>query len=56
MESIMRTITILLATVLIAAPALAFQPDVNDELQLDVAKSICTGRGNIFLQSVWVAL
>lgn len=36
----MRTITILLATVLIAAPAFAFQPDVNDELQLDVAKSI----------------
>jgi lipid-binding SYLF domain-containing protein len=40
MESIMRTITILLVAVLIAAPALAFQPDVNDELQLDVAKSI----------------
>ena len=36
----MRTIAILLATVLVAAPVLAFQPDTNDELQLDVAKAI----------------
>lgn len=36
----MRTIAILLATVLVAAPVFAFQPDTNDELQLDVAKAI----------------
>ena len=36
----MRAILILLTSLLVAAPASAFQPDVNDELQLDVAKAI----------------
>jgi lipid-binding SYLF domain-containing protein len=36
----MRAILILLTSLLVTAPAFAFQPDVNDELQLDVAKAI----------------
>jgi len=40
MEKIMRAILILLTSLLATAPASAFQPDVNDELQLDVAKAI----------------
>jgi lipid-binding SYLF domain-containing protein len=40
MENIVRTFLILLTSLLVTAPASAFQPDVNDELQLDVAKAI----------------
>lgn len=36
----MRKLLLSLAAVLLAAPALAFQPDVNEELQLDAAKAI----------------
>ncbi|HET6593943.1 MAG TPA: YSC84-related protein [Xanthomonadales bacterium] len=36
----MRKLLLSLATLLLAAPALAFQPDVNEELQLDAAKAI----------------
>lgn len=36
----MRAILILLTSLLVTATASAFQPDVNDELQLDVAKAI----------------
>jgi len=40
MEKIMRKILLSLAALLVAGSAVAFQPDVNDELQLDVAKAI----------------
>lgn len=36
----MRKLLLSLAALLLAAPALAFQPDVNEELQLDAAKAI----------------
>ncbi len=36
----MRTFLISMAVLLFAGPAFAFQPDVSDELQLDVAKAI----------------
>ena len=36
----MRNIILSLAALVMAGPAFAFQPDVNDALQLDVAKSI----------------
>ena len=36
----MRKIILSLAALLLAGPASAFQPDVNDSLQLDVAKAI----------------
>lgn len=35
-----RILLALLFTSLLSSPALAFQPDVNDELQLDVARAI----------------
>jgi lipid-binding SYLF domain-containing protein len=40
MENIMRNLLLSLAALLLAAPALAFQPDVNEEIQLDAAKAI----------------
>ena len=36
----MRKIILSIAALLMAGPVFAFQPDVNDELQLDVAKAI----------------
>lgn len=36
----MRKLLLSLAALLLATPALAFQPDVNEELQLDAAKAI----------------
>lgn len=36
----MRKLLLSLAALLLAPPALAFQPDVNEELQLDAAKAI----------------
>ena len=36
----MRTLLVLLTALLLAGPVAAFEPDVNDELQLDVAKAI----------------
>lgn len=40
LEMTMRTILRSLLLLLIASPALAFQPDVNEEIQLDAAKAI----------------
>lgn len=40
MENIMRNLLLSLAALLLAAPAFAFQPDVNEEIQLDAAKAI----------------
>jgi lipid-binding SYLF domain-containing protein len=39
-EKTMRTILLTLAFLSLAGPAFAFQPNVNDALQLDVAKAI----------------
>jgi len=36
----MRYVLLLLTALLLAGPVAAFEPDVNDELQLDVAKAI----------------
>jgi len=40
MENVMRKIILSFVALLMAGPVFAFQPDVNDELQLDVAKAI----------------
>lgn len=40
MKNTVRTVLVSLAALLLSAPVLGFQPDINDELQLDVAKAI----------------
>lgn len=40
MEKIMRNTLLSLVALLLALPAVAFEPDINDEMQLDVAKAI----------------
>jgi lipid-binding SYLF domain-containing protein len=40
MENIMRKVLFSLAVLLVTCPAFAFQPNVNDAMQLDVAKAI----------------